>query len=624
MGLKIGKISKRTKTALLLVLVYFVMLMFYINEPFFESDEGDIYMVGAAIANGRLLYRDITSQHMPVMYYIAAVFSLLGASTITAFRIWFYLLMAVFWGVMYYRYSEHLNKKAVALYPMIYIMMLSRIDLGHTVLSDQFQGIGMAILLFELLIFEKTRELKAGNMIMISLAVFLSFGSAFVAAFAVFFVALTVIVLELQRFAQMKLGPVKSVCKLFCTYWKLVVYVAAPFVLLLLFFVVTGTLDEFYDWAYLINCTVYPKYSNYGGSILDSMFGGANSIMAALALPTAGSTINQIVFFAVTASAAYFFVRLQKERKNWILTGGVLLLWIGAATRGYMNFHGTPAVAVVCIMCACALCGIIDELKKSTIAVSIVALALVCFSAPYISLVVNFSPMAALRSFKVAEDSHSYVIDLITEDKEVVGLSTLNTNYIFESNTSPTKLNAACVWIWEFGGKEDLQRCIDNPPRVFVYDPGYAVGGYSIRDYAVELDLFIHENYTDLGPMGYPTLYVRNDYYEEALEIINEDSIRRTGCVKQQIFCELDSETNTMKVNLVGGNAYQAVSFVVWTEENGQDDLRWYEAKRSLDGSWAYTIDLEDHQSQGLCYVHVYVSDGQTSNMLRQISLIVE
>ena len=95
MGLKIGKISKRTKTALLLVLVYFVMLMFYINEPFFESDEGDIYMVGAAIANGRLLYRDITSQHMPVMYYIAAVFSLLGASTITAFRIWFYLLMAV-------------------------------------------------------------------------------------------------------------------------------------------------------------------------------------------------------------------------------------------------------------------------------------------------------------------------------------------------------------------------------------------------------------------------------------------------------------------------------------------------------------------------------------------------
>lgn len=623
---KLGKIPKRAETAILLTFVYFIMLMFYINEPFFASDEGDIYLMGSVVANGNMIYRDVRSQHMPVMYYISAIFALFGVSSVTVFRICFYMLMAVLWGVMYYRYSKHIDKRVVALYPVIYIIMLGFVDMGHAVLSDQFQGICMAILLFELLIFEKTRELKTGNMVMISLAVFLSFGSAFVAAFAIFFVALTVIALELQRYAQMKIGPIRSVGKLFTDYWKLIVFVAAPFVVLLLFYLVTGTLDDFYNWAYVLNMTVYPKYTGYGGSggILDSMFGGIKFILAELALPASGASLARLAFFVITVGAVCFFVRLQKERKNWILAGGILLFWIGAATRGYTNFHGTPALAVACVMFACALCGVIDDVKKNAIALSAVALVIVSFMPPYVSQIVDFSPGTMLNSMKMNEGSKSHIVDILTEDGEIIGFSTLDTHILFESNTVPSKLNGSCIWTWEFSGKEDLQECIENPPRVFVFNRDSAIWGYSMQDYAPEINDFIQENYTNLDPIGHGDLYIRNDYYEEALVIINEDAVRHTGYAMLQSAYDLDLQNNTVEVKLIGKNPYQGVQFATWSDEGGQDDLFWYDAEQNADGSWSYVIDLDEHQTLGRYYIHVYTNDGQKISLLRELSFVVE
>jgi hypothetical protein len=50
------------------------------------------------------------------------------------------------------------------------------------------------------------------------------------------------------------------------------------------------------------------------------------------------------------------------------------------------------------------------------------------------------------------------------------------------------------------------------------------------------------------------------------------------------------------------------VQVAVWSEENGQDDLRWYNMKRSGTG-YAYSINIADHKSAGTYCAHFYYSD---------------
>src|SRR5687767_6441243 len=49
-------------------------------------DESDNFLGGYVIARGYVLYRDYFSHHMPLPYYLAAVPSFLGASSVADYR----------------------------------------------------------------------------------------------------------------------------------------------------------------------------------------------------------------------------------------------------------------------------------------------------------------------------------------------------------------------------------------------------------------------------------------------------------------------------------------------------------------------------------------------------------
>ena len=60
--------------------------------------------------------------------------------------------------------------------------------------------------------------------------------------------------------------------------------------------------------------------------------------------------------------------------------------------------------------------------------------------------------------------------------------------------------------------------------------------------------------------------------------------------------------------NLIVPGKEKSVSFAVWSEKNGQDDLRWYEA--SADGnSYSAKIDIKNHKTAGKYHVHVYCTN---------------
>ena len=69
-----------------------------------------------------------------------------------------------------------------------------------------------------------------------------------------------------------------------------------------------------------------------------------------------------------------------------------------------------------------------------------------------------------------------------------------------------------------------------------------------------------------------------------------------------------DKEDKTLIVRLKD-REYQSVQVYLWSEENGQDDLHQYGAKKE-NGWWLCSIDINTYSSTGTYYIHAY-ADGE-------------
>lgn len=79
-----------------------------------------------------------------------------------------------------------------------------------------------------------------------------------------------------------------------------------------------------------------------------------------------------------------------------------------------------------------------------------------------------------------------------------------------------------------------------------------------------------------------------------------------------------------MKVVARSIEGYDTVYFPVWSEVNGQDDIAWYPAEKQADGSWAYTVNLPNHNSVGSYLIHVYGAKNGKMEMLTNTTAYVE
>ena len=63
------------------------------------------------------------------------------------------------------------------------------------------------------------------------------------------------------------------------------------------------------------------------------------------------------------------------------------------------------------------------------------------------------------------------------------------------------------------------------------------------------------------------------------------------------------------------------IRFAVWSEEGGQDDLRWYTATKDSKGNYVYNVKIKDHRTAGSYNVHCYMygNDGSMT-MLTKIT----
>ena len=97
----------------------------------------------------------------------------------------------------------------------------------------------------------------------------------------------------------------------------------------------------------------------------------------------------------------------------------------------------------------------------------------------------------------------------------------------------------------------------------------------------------------------------------------DSDTMRMAGHVVAQIaafddvkppkvVATVTADYSMIKITVRNAEEYEKISVPVWSEVNGQDDIKWYKATKQAGGSWTCDVDLAAHNSMGRYLIHVY------------------
>lgn len=503
-------IEDKAVQTLVIGLVFFILrYSFSISGAF--TDEVDNMRGGIVISQGGILYKDYIVQHTPVVYYLCAIFAALGADSISQFRLSYYLLEAVIWAFVYFRYAQSFGRKKVALIPVLEAIGISSvINQGYQILSDGWQGLMFTVLMLEFLQYYKDRTLNWTRCIIISICIWGSFGATFVSAYALVVLVLVVLIIEIKEWRNI---PV-SFKAIICRYYKLFLSIVVPFMCAVVYFKANGALERAYDQCYAFNREVYPKYTGgYGDKLSQPFINGIQNFFSIFAsnfnsIITATATNTAILQLVLMAAAVAILIRmLEKKKYGEGLT--LLLMTVFSATRGY-DFHGLAAwylIIMIVAMYSDLLREMMPRLNKSVIGlVSIVLLS------NYIVAVGN----NLLYEQSSISELEAKVIEL-TEDDEDKGifLDAYSYDSLYFSYKGRNTVNPAVYmlpWYMDWYETDNMIALTENMPRIIIYNEDRNCWGYT--HYNSELHKIIEENYTRLGDSDSDwkySVWTRND-----------------------------------------------------------------------------------------------------------------
>lgn len=456
-------------------IVLLLLNSFSISGEF--TDEWDNLRGGMIIAKGGVLYRDYVTQHTPVMYYLCGVFALLGAGSLQQFRLSYYLLEAIIWGALYARHSDFFGKKKMLfliIFECVFVSSVVEAARGHMVLSDGMQGLCMVALLMEFLRYYKDKKIGWDRAIIISLSIWGSFGSAFISAYAILFVVVSVIGLEI--FWNMK--EKTSIPKLINRYYKLFICMVVPLISAVIYFWANDSLERAFEQFYLFNREVYAKYANVGDNLLEPFITSEQNFFGIIAdkfnaiLVSTATNADILQFVIATLATAVIVTMCMKKRYVESLT--VFAVMIFSASRGY-GFHGTAAWYVAIMIIALFGDDVLDScVRKAAIPASvIIGIFLISIYAKNVGS--NF-----LYEQQPISEIECRVIEL-TDDNENIFLNAWNMDSLYVSYKNRNIINRPCymlAWYMDWYEQDAIDDLTDYKPKIVIFNPDQEVWGH--------------------------------------------------------------------------------------------------------------------------------------------------
>lgn len=508
-------------------IIYFLMLLTFLNSGHF-IDENDNFLGAIMVVKGRDIYSLYHSQHMPLAYYIFALPALLfNINTVTGFRLSFYILMVLIWIIMFFRYKNKFGKTIVLIYPIFYIFSMAFFEIdGCSAISDQFQAQGLAIIFLEFLYFLKTKEINWKTSTFVSLGILLSFGTTFVSSLAIFVIAMAVLYIEIKFIVKEKMSITKWSAYVLRKYWHLLAIVAFPFLVLILWYLLTGNLKNFYLGAYWLNRNIYAKYGAPGQNILEDALSTINWYYNTFNESLVNVFVNGFVslkfIFLIAINITFFIILLKKYKEIAFFVAAFTLM---CGIRGFDDFHSMAYYAITFIM-GCIIFKnyfLAIPVKRSLCAYILVCFAIASFSFQFACNLPQISHLnESFKNTEYQKGSTEYLIRKLITSEESLYVSTLDIEMYLRAQRYPNYgISTSVPWMWEVYRETDFYYLDTYKPKVLWHSDEHEVWGYKIRDYAPDFIEYVHENYTLLSEK-YPGLFVRNEFLSDAQKILEE------------------------------------------------------------------------------------------------------
>lgn len=207
----------------------------------------------------------------------------------------------------------------------------------------------------------------------------------------------------------------------------------------------------------------------------------------------------------------------------------------------------------------------------------------------------DLASVMGVVNFKGDKFSESIIQNISLIDSQVAEVTSGDKYDAFMALKEAEGISKNCT-IWE-------NTAIEEAPRLLVY--GDSMIGSRIINY-------IAENFSETTFVWSYTLN------QEMIDLIDPDIVmldiseREMSAVFPGLFdrflrtdFSLDKENKTLDIYYYDQGELESMYFPVWSVENGQDDLIWYQAERINDNCWYAQADLGKHGS-GRYEIHFY------------------
>ncbi len=476
---------------LLLQTMVLIFLNFFLHFGGLDADvfmdENDNIRGGMVIANGGVLYKDYITQHTPFMYYLCAVFAKLGAGSVPQFRILYYMFCALFAGLIYLRNGEKFGKCRIALFvvwqPIISYLIHS--NYGLRILSDNVQAMAIVMLLLEYLSYRKKPGIGIKRSVVVSIAIFVSFGCAFLSIYPIAVICLSVILNEafhIKKKHRRRRRPVSYYVK---RYRKLVLVCILPFVLFMVYFAINGALYSAYAMAYQFNIDVYEKYIHMGGNKLELVFIGIKRFFQAI-IENAASLFEQFTLSSFVCLLLLlivsFCIGMELWKKNYLkgITIFLFLCLCYARDDYSSSFHlaafwNTALLIVILYVGRIKVREINERWVRAMTAVAVLAVSFMIYMPYGPVLWDNISSDHAVG----INELEKYVVDH-TDDGDIilVDFSVLESIYLpYKDRFSISRVPYFLPWYMDWYQDEVIKDIQVHKPKFILYNPDQKVWG---------------------------------------------------------------------------------------------------------------------------------------------------
>ncbi len=518
------------------VFFFYVFFLYYslLSTPYF-TDEEDVFFGAYNVIKGQDIYRSFLSQHMPFSYYFVAPIALCGARTVFQFRFGVYFLLAWVWETAFLRHRKVIPSAALFLMPLLYLSLLKTINLGTTMISDHWQGIGLVLILLEVVRYADEKRITWPCTAMICLGILLSLGSSFASAYSLlcYFLAAAVLQGKLLRGERGTNGKDKG--KQMRQYLREDLRLAGicllPFVLLMCWYAVSGNLENFYSGAYEIVTQVYSKYTGGMGSdpvgVLweTPLAYGKYLLQTVQNLPSA-SGLSLLVL--ISAGGLFFFV-IRIGKKSPTAAALILLAAIYGGLRNFEGFHGmayhAQATAALSLVLGMGITsGKVVRLRRRWRwavwgAAGTAALGLLSGFVVWAGYNLLYPQILLNRTLRCEER----ILDLLTEPEEVVFScnAPVNSLDVMDLELIPKEACGAISYpyFYEMWGARQMVS-IQDMPNVVLYNGEESIWGYVFREYAPDFDEYMNKHYIRLPQAE--EIWVSGAFSGEALRRLEE------------------------------------------------------------------------------------------------------